>query len=280
MTGRARGSCQRRGLCLVHKASLGLLLVVAILSLVGCGSAKPAGKRVALYSDRGCWDDSVKAAERMFQWIGCDVTRVDAARINRKGLAGFDVLCVPGGNMYQYAQDISPQGKETIRGFVRGGGGYIGICAGAYFAAESVVWQGDRLPMGALGFFPGRAEGPISAIAPYPDYAMGKINIVHPDHPIVRDESASTWILYYWGPALLPSEGADVVILGSYDQGGQPAIATFDYGFGRVFLIGAHPEIEEDSDRDGVDFADEMDDRGSDWELMKKAVLWCLRNEG
>ncbi len=37
-----------------------------------------------------------------------------------------------------------------------------------------------------------------------------------------------------------------------------------------------HLEIEEDSERDGVAFADELDDQGSDWELMRKAVLWSL----
>jgi len=52
---------------------------------------------------------------------------------------------------------------------------------------------------------------------------------------------------------------------------------AFDYGLGRVFLIGTHPEIEEDSERDGVDFADELDDQGSDWDLMRKATLWCLK---
>ena len=46
---------------------------------------------------------------------------------------------------------------------------------------------------------------------------------------------------------------------------------------GRVFLIGTHPEIEEDSDRDGVSTADELDERGSDWDLMKNATLWYLR---
>ena len=45
----------------------------------------------------------------------------------------------------------------------------------------------------------------------------------------------------------------------------------------RLPLVGTHPEVEEDSERDGVAFGDELDDEGSDWELMEKAVLWCLR---
>jgi hypothetical protein len=51
---------------------------------------------------------------------------------------------------------------------------------------------------------------------------------------------------------------------------------AFEYGLGRVFLVATHPEIEEDSNRDGVDFADELDDQGSDWELMREVILWSL----
>ncbi|GAH55168.1 unnamed protein product, partial [marine sediment metagenome] len=30
-------------------------------------------------------------------------------------------------------------------------------------------------------------------------------------------------------------------------------------------------------DRDGVNFGNELDDKGSDWDLMNKATLWCLK---
>ena len=43
-------------------------------------------------------------------------------------------------------------------------------------------------------------------------------------------------------------------------------------------MIGTHPEIEEDSDRDGVDFGNELDERGSDWNVVAQATKWCLRD--
>jgi len=231
---------------------------------------------VALYSEIGTWEESVQAAEKMFQWMNCTVALVNADYINNKGLDDFSILCIPGGNMYQYAQDISSRGMENIENFIRNGGGYIGICGGAYFASEKVVWQGVRLPMTPLGVFPGTAEGPINEIIPYPNYTMCKVNIVDSMHPITQSEPDSVWMLYYWGPVLIPNKDVNVTILGKYDRGNQPMILAFDYGLGKVFLIGTHPEIEEDSERDGVAFADELDDQGSDWELMRKAVLWSL----
>ncbi len=257
--------------------SLSCFLV--LLLVISCQSQKAVERSgvVALYSDRGCWDKSIVAAREMFQWMGYSVVSVDADYLNDAGLDSFRLLCVPGGDMYQYSQDISAKGKENIRDFLRNGGGYVGICGGSYFASERVYWQGNQLAMTPLGLFEGTARGPMDTIVPYPDYAMCKVNICDTSHVITQSEPDSAWMLYYWGPVLLPDPGANVAILAKYDGVNQPMMLAFDYGEGRVFLIGVHPEIEEDSDRDGVDVADELDDRGSDWELMRRAARWCLR---
>jgi len=268
----------------------GLLILLPLLFLTHCQSPQDTSAIVALYSDQGADEDCIKATQNMFEWMGYTVQLVKAGHINSDGLGNFKILCIPGGNMYQYAQDLSSEGKEKIKNFVRDGGGYIGICGGAYFTGEKVVWQGSQLPMTPLGIFPGVTKGPIDEIIPYPEYGMCKVNIVDTTHSITQSEPDSAWILYYWGPVLIPNEDADVAILGRYDKGNmEPAMIAFDYGEGRVFIIGTHPEFEEDSDRDGVTLQDtvingvtylgedKLDDRGSDWDLLKKAVLWCLK---
>jgi glutamine amidotransferase-like uncharacterized protein len=250
-----------------------LFTILGFLLTAHCQTS-PASE-VALYSDAGCWDESVQALERMFEWMGCTVKKVDADFIN-SGLGSCKILCVPGGDMYQYARDISAAGKTNIKDFIKAGGAYIGVCGGAYFAAEKVVWRGQQLSMTPLALFAGTAQGPIDEIIPYPDYGMSKIVILDTTHAITQSEPDSLWVLYYWGPVLIPDQGADISILGRYETYDQPAMLAFRYGGGRVFLIGTHPEIEEDSDRDGGNFAEELDDRGSDWDLMKRAVDWCL----
>lgn len=232
---------------------------------------------LALYSDRGTWEESVQAAEKMFQWMNYTVKLVNADHINNEGLGNFSILCIPGGDMYQYAQDISSRGRNNIRNFIHDGGGYIGICGGSYFASEKVIWREHQLHMTPLGIFPGITKGPINKIVPYPNYTVCKVNIVNSTHSITQSEPDSVWILYYWGPMFVPNKDADVAVLGKYDSVNQPSMLAFDYGLGRVFLIGMHPEIEEDDDRDGVAFADELDDQGSDWELMAKAVQWLFK---
>lgn len=262
------------------KMKLRISLVSAFLLFflaIRCKSPLAPEKTVdiALYSGDGASETSIQAANNMFQWMGYTVSLVEGEDFDN-GLGHFRLLCFPGGDMYQYGQSISSDGKENIRDFIRSGGSYIGICGGAYFASEHVVWQGTALPMMPLGLLPGTAQGPIDAIAPYPNCTMCRVIIVDCIHPITQSSQDSEWILYCYGPAFTPSVHVD--ILARYEIGDQPAMLAFDYGQGRVFLIGLHPEIEEDSDRDGITFGDSFDDFGSDWELMRRAVLWCLRD--
>ncbi len=237
----------------------------------------PQVPKIAIYSGSGAWAESITAARKMFEWMGYTTQIVDAANINANDISGFSALYIPGGDMYQYSLDISSAGKEKIRSFVSGGGAYIGICGGAYFASRSVSWRGSPLAMEPLGLFAGTTYGPIDAIMPYPDYRMCRVDVAGHDHPITAGQPDSFITLYYWGPALVPDTGANVTVLGRYNGVGQPAMVAFEYGKGRVFIIGAHPEIEEDSDRDGVSFGDELSDEGSEWDFMKSAVKWCLK---
>lgn len=249
-------------------------IVFCLLLSASCIQGKNAD--VALYSDRGAAATCVTATRNMFEWMGFRVEVIDAQYINDHSLEGFCIICFPGGDMYQYARDITGPGKAKIRRFISDGGGYIGICGGAYFTGERVFWQGTQLSMQPLAIFPGTTQGPIDAIAPYPECMMCRINITDDVHPITQLETNNPWIMYCYGPKLLPNENADVDVLGVYDIGGQPAMIAFQYDMGCVFIIGTHPEIEEDGDRDGVSFGDDFDDQGSDWGLMRRAANWCL----
>lgn len=254
-----------------------ITIFLSLIIIIHCRGIQAAD--IALYTDRGADDACIQATINMFEWMGYTVTSIDADNISNNNLGKFSIICFPGGDMYQYSQDISSAGKQKIRDFIHNGGGYIGICGGAYFAGERVFWQGQELPMTPLAIFPGITQGPITEIAPYPHCTMCKVNIIDHAHPVTESEPDSAWIMYCYGPALLPNDGVDVDILGKYDIGEQPAMIAFEYGDGRIFIIGTHPEFEEDSDRDGLDFGDTYDDRGSDWDLMRNAVLWCLKEE-
>jgi len=50
-------------------------------------------------------------------------------------LSRFSVLCVPGGFVLNYQSRLGPAGAAAIADFVRSGGGYLGVCAGAYLGS-------------------------------------------------------------------------------------------------------------------------------------------------
>ncbi len=254
-----------------------MLLISVFIFAVCFLQAQNSVINIALYSDNGADDGCVLATTRMFEWMNYNVTLIKADSINNNNLNRFNIICFPGGDMYQYAQDISSEGLDKIRDFISDGGGYIGICGGAYFTGEKVFWQGNQLPMNSLKIFPGTTQGPIDEIAPFPRCTMCKTNIVNTSHPITQTEPDTTWICYCYGPMFLVNEDAEIDILGVYEINKQPSIAAFEYGKGRVFIIGTHPEFEEDSERDGLPAVEEINDYGSDWDLMKKAVKWCMK---
>lgn len=77
---------------------------------------------------------------------------------------GVQLLCFPGGFDLGYLETLGKRGCDMIRQWVTHGGSYLGICAGAYFAAERLEFDrggplevcGERF----LKFYPGVARGP------------------------------------------------------------------------------------------------------------------------
>lgn len=50
---------------------------------------------------------------------------------------GIKVVIFPGGSARRQARNLGREGRNKVRQFVREGGGYIGICAGAWLARQS-----------------------------------------------------------------------------------------------------------------------------------------------
>jgi glutamine amidotransferase-like uncharacterized protein len=230
--------------------------------------------------------------------MGHSVVRLNAQDFQAGSLDTFDIICMPGGDMYLYASELGEQGIDRLLEFIRGGGGYIGICGGAYFAGESVYWRGSRLSMRSLGLFSGAAVGPLNDVVQYPQYGMCDVISAGTNHILNSYLPDTSSILYYWGPAFALNHDTTVITLATYDIDQLPDTSTVvipkedlkdkhqellsamlvgNYASGRFFLTGVHPEIEENNDRDSTDFCSGLNDEISDWHLMKAAVDWCLK---
>lgn len=181
-----------------------------------------------------------------------EVKRVTAADIRAGALADADVLVQGGGSGSKQAESLAPEGREKIRTFVESGGGYIGICAGAYLATTDYTWSLGILNAKVLDRKHwNRGSGEVE-LAITPDgrsrFAIGQA-VVH--------------CQYYQGPLLAPGEKpglpaytplvtyASEIARNGAPEGvmkGTTAAALATFGKGRVLVISPHPERSEGLD--------------------------------
>jgi len=262
-------------------------------------------------SGGGAFPMDTIAAARMLEYAGADVYMIDSGDIlDNNILADLDAICFPGGYAVTYTDYFAPDEldavRNAIRDFIYNGGGYIGICAGAYFGADVVVWPNTAGKPTRyeyyLDLFMGDAVGPLEDVSDYPDdpMALTTVRMVDPDF----SWNGTTFIIgYLWGPYFTGTEGdplppgTEVVgvydyeingVPGLYDE--KPAMIKFEFGSGRVFLSGVHPELEESAtlanSRDwafGDDYgtddpAGPVADPDTEWDMMADVLAWLCPN--
>jgi glutamine amidotransferase-like uncharacterized protein len=234
--------------------------------------------RIAVYSGEGAFSRSIIAATKMFEWMGAETYQIAPEDIIAGKLENFDILYMTGGWAVPYIRDLRGSGVAKIRTFIQAGGGYIGVCAGAFFAADYIFWEGKRYEY-PLDLFSGYARGPIEEIAPWPRYTLCRIRLSRIPHPITEGEPEVLTSLYYGGPWFELAAGFNADVLAVYEINRLPAMLSYEYGRGRVFLTGVHTEFEEDDERDNVLWDNDMHDPESEWPLMQKAVRWLIHHK-
>ena len=193
---------------------------------------------------------------------GLIVERITAEHIAAGKLNDFDVIVFPGGSGGGQGKALGQTGREKVREFVREGGGLVGICAGAYLASADYEWSLHVLDAKVLDRKHwARGFGDVS-LKPSKDAAM-QLGLNHPH----------AGVYYHQGPLLAPAgkpEIPDYVEWASFatevtKEGvpggvmpGTTAIASGEFGRGRVLAISPHPEKT-----DGLDA------------VIPKAVRWA-----
>lgn len=153
------------------------------------------------------------------------------------------LLIIPGGRSLPYYEALGDAGNQNIVDFVKQGGSYLGICAGAYYAAAKTTFASNRpehtlILDGALYFFEGEAIGPVFAEDAF-DY---------------ESEAGARLVSITWGEETFPvyfnggcSFTENLNVMARFSENSLPAILGFNYGKGRVLLSGVHPELDYQS---------------------------------
>jgi glutamine amidotransferase-like uncharacterized protein len=221
------------------------------------------GINVAVYGGEGAVTHCLRALASLFEWLNASVEIIHANTILNETLEAYEIVAYPGGNAFDYHVELGREGLNIIREFVSNGGSYVGICGGSTFACEQ-----------SLGFFNGsRGLTPYEGIGPY------LINMTvnrECEGPDLSDLPENITTMYWGSVYFAPPEGLEIYPIASYGANGEIGMLAFNYGHGTVFISSPHPEYEEGSDRDGTVFCDELNDPDSEYELLRRVMVWLI----
>ncbi|HUR56303.1 MAG TPA: BPL-N domain-containing protein [Opitutaceae bacterium] len=97
--------------------------------------------KIAIYDGPGSGDKGiVNVSARAAQLPGAKVTALTPEEMGTRDLSEFDIIVFSGGSGSAQSKAIGDAGRKNVRQFVERGGGYLGICAGAYLACAGFDW--------------------------------------------------------------------------------------------------------------------------------------------
>ncbi len=202
---------------------------------------------IGVYFDKGA-GPSVKALLRTLgKFEEVSVTKLTADQIRSGGLTGLDILMHPGGSGGDQGRNLDEPGREKIRNFVREGGGFVGICAGAYLASAHYPWSLNILDAKVLDTQHwNRGTGTVD------------IELTSKGRETLRTTNQKLPIHYAQGPLLAPANRPEIedyeematfkteIAKNGAPKGvmiGTTAIARGRFGQGRVVCFSPHPEM-------------------------------------
>jgi hypothetical protein len=190
-------------------------------------------------------------------------------------LSKYDAVIFPGGFGYHPDRRLAGQ----IRDFVRQGGGFLGLCAGAFFALRSE----GRPTYSRLGLLDAtccyfRESGLCHVVLNAQDHVAQGVGsstrapATPLSHRAARTErKVHVSMLRGNGPLIIP--GPKAVVVGSFDStAGYAAIVRGEYGRGRAIIFSPHPEVSAETVR-----LSSVADAIECLKVLKNGVLYCAR---
>ncbi len=210
--------------------------------------------RVALFDAAGA--NEGKVLKVMDGQSNLFVSHVGPKDMKGEVLQQFEVIVFPGGSGSKQGEAIGDKGRDNVRHFVRGGGGVVGICAGAFLCSSHYKWSLHLMNASVFNKMV-EVEG------------KGRKSMWYRGKPTQVDVEVSgegvkvlglegiNSVLYHNGPILSPGNSLSAPAYrslaffrtenGIYEAQkgtmiGAPAVVASDFGKGKVLAISPHFE--------------------------------------
>lgn len=202
--------------------------------------------KVGVYAGPGSPQSSTDAVLNVLKpFSEVETTVLQGKDIGGLNLAAYDVLVFPGGSGSGQSKSLGEAGMKNVRDFVNNGGGYVGICAGAYLACSNFTWGLGILNAGTVSNKWRRGQGIVDAEATgaSPEIlgeVKGIFKVRYNNGPILKpgdrtDIPAYTPLVLFRTEMALNDTPVGVMV-------NSPAQAISTFGKGRVFVSSPHPE--------------------------------------
>jgi putative intracellular protease/amidase len=212
-----------------------------LLLILGLGAAEVPVIKVAVYEDKGATGKGIPCVtEIMSRTDDIKLTRLKGADIAAGGLRGYDLVMFTGGSGSAEAAGLGEKGREEVRDFVRNGGGYVGICAGAYLACSGFEWGVGILNAKTVSSKWRRGQGEVKIEGEAFGEKLTDRGVRYANGPIikadVRKDLPAFETLVSFRTELAENDTPVGVMVNA------PAMVRSTYGLGRVFVSSPHPE--------------------------------------
>jgi hypothetical protein len=227
-----------------------VLVVVAALPGDGRGQRAPAaavgrrGLEVAVLEAPGVGADALTSAIAAIEAAHLRARVVTPEAVRAGGLEGASVALFTGGRGSVQGRMLGEEGRERVRAFVRGGGGYVGICAGAYMALQGSE-EFHKIAIVAGRHATGDAW--MRGIAPLrvrPTDGSAAIALHYANGPLIAAEEVRglpgfVTLATFEEEIHLEREGTH-----AGEMRGMPAMIASTFGRGRIVLFSPNPTLD------------------------------------
>jgi len=205
--------------------------------------------RVAVYVGEGASKSRNSVIAVLKKQPGVEVRDITVDEIKAGKLSEVDVLIHPGGSGGGQGRALGPEGRAAERKFIEAGGGYLGVCAGAYLATCDYEWS--------LGILDAKV---VDRAHWNRGFGEVQIGLAEKSAEVLGASPGKSPIYYHQGPLLAPASNPDIpdyeelakfeteIVKNGASPGvmtGCTAIAIGSYKDGRVLCFSPHPEHDE-----------------------------------
>jgi glutamine amidotransferase-like uncharacterized protein len=208
--------------------------------------------KILIYCDYGT--NNIKNLETSLKTYfgprGIEITTTDANAIIKEDSLKDDVLAffMPGGRATPYMEKLKVLGNQKINDYVRNGGIFFGICAGAYYASRNVQFETDIEELSivqqcGLNLIDADAVGTLYKELEISPYTMDFTSIAAASVRWKKD--GETHIsCYHGGPYFRPQPDSRLEVLAEYHLKDKtlPAVVMQRHGNGFAIASGLHVE--------------------------------------